>query len=444
MPRLLPRLLKWLEHNPPSQPDFRGPLAKRRRKIRSLWKPIPSPDELNKSFILNNRHESLLLEGDEVIVKQNALTRHKSLPPMVKLQKNQEDQTIGRDIPREMSELEKQWWSSPYLRMLSSPIRSCILSSRHLPTDFLIRLTAVRMPRKNATARITTMLVPNGILHPRFASRQQRVVYYVTCWKEALKETLSRGDYKKPIININVHRLLLDQISSQLRQRVLQELEMLALRLKAAPRTLCEDVVIRRLTRSEWTTMKTTGHVPWEGAVCVLIVPPVNKDPVTKERPQPNYEDVPPEVSEYNVETARPLPPLPPLSTLCPVQEPSYEDPLEFFQDIHLPHSRVPVYNGLTLFPSRPQRSALHKKLCEVLVIENRVRWKQKTLSDEGLRNEKPSHAFIVFSSKKTIARADSVPLAIALWRIRMWEGTGWGDCDWLTHRSPGNDPALK
>lgn len=114
MPRLLPRLLKWLERNPPSQPDFRGPLTKRRRKIQSLWRPIPSANEINRSFLYNDQHESLLLRGDGIVVKQNALRRHKSLPPVVRLDKNQEGRNIDHDSLREMSEQEKQWWSSPY------------------------------------------------------------------------------------------------------------------------------------------------------------------------------------------------------------------------------------------------------------------------------------------------------------------------------------------
>ena len=241
------------------------------------------------------------------------------------------------------------------------------------------------------------------------------------------------GTYKKPINSITVHSLLEQQISTQLRVRVLQELEMLALKLKAAPRGSCEDAVIRRLTRSEFNAMKSTGQVPWEGAACILIVPPVNKDPVTKQRPEPIYDDRPPEIPKVNDETTRPLPPLPPLSVLHPTQDPCYEEPLEFLRDVHLPQARVPVYTGLSLFPDRAQRSALHKRLCEALDVEGKVRWKRRKLGDEQRRDDKPSHAFVIFSSSKTVVRADTVPLAIALWRIGMWEGGGWGNCDWLT-----------
>ena len=38
----------------------------------------------------------------------------------------------------------------------------------------------------------------------------------------------------------------------------------------------------------------------------------------------------------------------------------------------------------------------------------------------------KASHAYVVFSDAQSVLRADTVPLAVALWRVRLWEGGGW------------------
>jgi len=44
--------------------------------------------------------------------------------------------------------------------------------------------------------------------------------------------------------------------------------------------------------------------------------------------------------------------------------------------------------------------------------------------------DQKASHAFLLSSDADTLMRVDTVPLAIALWRIRIWEGAGWEGSD--------------
>lgn len=243
--------------------------------------------------------------------------------------------------------------------------------------------------------------------------------------------------YKRIAMQLTTHSLLSKQISHQLRLRVLQEVDILAARLSAAPRTTADNPILRRLTRTEWSTLRSTGKIPWKDASCILIVPPVNKDPRTKQRPKPNFTDDPPEVSELRpTHTGKELPPLPPVSTLHPVDEVDYENIPEFLSDNYLPDARIPLYNGLSLMPSQSQRAALHEKLCKVLEIERRTLWKLGKSGKNAsthLRGDKPSHAFIVFSSAKTVERADTVPLSISLWRIRMWEGGGMGECNWIS-----------
>ena len=115
------------------------------------------------------------------------------------------------------------------------------------------------------------------------------------------------------------------------------------------------------------------------------------------------------------------------------------------FPDVVTP-MKVPLYNGVSLFPSRTQRVALHEWLCKLLMIERRARWRQhgpaSTSEPDNNRSvtQKPnrfaSPAFLLLSGAETVLRADTVPLAIALWRLRMWDEDGsWerGEGSWAT-----------
>jgi hypothetical protein len=120
----------------------------------------------------------------------------------------------------------------------------------------------------------------------------------------------------------------------------------------------------------------------------------------------------------------------------------------------------VPLYNGISLFPSRSQRATFHTLLSRLLKIEQQARWRGKSdlpgtatkdaerakaVEDghsgknvtagnspskkaKGDDKDKASHAFLLRSDQGTVCRADSVPLAIALWRLRMWESQGEGE----------------
>ncbi len=224
---------------------------------------------------------------------------------------------------------------------------------------------------------------------------------------------------------------------------MLQELEVLGQLLRRRSRNAEERPVLRRLTREEWKEISATGVIPYENAVAVLVVPPLNKDPNTKKRPEPPSSSNP--IVEEPLVTGRPLPPV---SVLHPASPELEIDDAESF----LPYARLPLYNGLALFPSRAQRAALHAALNQVLSVEHSARSReagrtgpsekdnaigntQKT--DKPARNnEKASHAYLLCSDADSLLRADSVPLAIALWRIRMWEGAGWGSQKgWILNR---------
>lgn len=233
-----------------------------------------------------------------------------------------------------------------------------------------------------------------------------------------------------------VHALLAVQIGHLLRTRVLQELDLLVARIRAVPSNLASNIILRQMSRAEWKTMKETGVIPWKGAVCVLVVPPLNKNPRTGERPKPHSSAGPPPEVEDPLAERKSLPPLPPLSTLY-CADPSTDNSRlesEGSKNDFLPQHLIPLYNGLALFPSATQRAALYEKLRWLRhSFSQGLEGRQKTQATPKGDERKTSHAFVLIASEETVKRADSVPLAIALWRVRMWEGGGWADdASWI------------
>ncbi len=230
-----------------------------------------------------------------------------------------------------------------------------------------------------------------------------------------------------------------DYISHLLRLRILQELELLAERLQARPQRAEEFPLLRRLTWNEFSAVRTGKPLEDPDAVAILVVPSLNRNPTTKTQPVSNTSPLPPKLPSMEVQPmARNGDPLP-LSTMCYAVSPK---DYEGSPDVITPTMKVPLYNGVTLFPSKPQRVALHERLCKVLMVERRARWRQResvSTSESGGRPATrrpvkiPSPAFLLRSGAETVLRADSVPLAIALWRLRMWEGDSWerGEGTW-------------
>ncbi|KAF8138616.1 hypothetical protein EV363DRAFT_1580372, partial [Boletus edulis] len=443
MPRLLPRLLKALQEAPLTSSNSKHvPRNVGARKRKSLYRPIPVP---LPSFHPAGRTRSILLEENPVTDKW-VFARHKRLPPRVRLGPRPVVHE-EHDVPREMSTQEREWWSSPYLRMLATPLRQCTLSKRYLPNDFLVRLAILRLPAAQS-AHSMEVLMPDGLEHPKYKRRKARVAVYVPCWKEAVETIKSPVSFPRHSANIFFSKHLCAHISYLLRLRVLQELEVLIEALKRIRgRTEfdadADATILRRLTRSEFKTLRETGVVPYPDGVAVLVVPPVNRDPITNLRPRPSQEpEIPSDESSAPINTLHKKP-LPPLSSLHYVSVPkdaseqgsdhSLEVPFSTF----LPNARVPLYNGLTMFPSAPHRAAFHKLLTELLDVERhfhgtRPTWEARTTSREEFKrakgDAKGSHAFLFMSNEQTVRRADTAALAIALWRLRMWEGNAFAD----------------
>jgi len=127
------------------------------------------------------------------------------------------------------------------------------------------------------------------------------------------------------------------------------------------------------------------------------------------------------------------------LSVLYPVASNSRPPVDDVLPDV-VGTARIPLYNGLTLFPRKTQRAALYAQLCRILTIAKRNR--QSMLStlpspshtDRGRArgDDRASHAFLLTSDKETTKSADVAAVAIGLWRVRMYEGASGDDRGWV------------
>ncbi|KAL4075977.1 hypothetical protein J3A83DRAFT_4125599 [Scleroderma citrinum] len=422
MPRLLPRLIETLKGAPlaelrPRPLDKGGHVTKRRT---SLYRPVPD----RPSFDAVGRTQSILLDDASPVTNSRVYVRHKTIPPRVHAATS--DASRDLDSPREMTAQEREWWSSPYLRMLSSPVRRCAVSRRDMPNDLLIRLIALQVPVPRG-AKSIRVWVPDGLQHPKFKRRKGQRAVYITCWQDMFSATNLNRVRSPRIPNAVFHKLLAMQTAHHLRVRIIQELQLLAKVLTRRPRSNGpESTILRRLTRAEFKQLRETGLVPHQDAVAVLVVPPVNRHPIAKERPVPSIQ---PEITEEQPDTPATLrrKPLPPLSTMHRTKLESPEQ-VEFSFASLVPNAQVPLYNGLSMFPAASQRAALHKSLCEVLEAERRSHSRSPSSSSRNTQGATPndnkgSHAFLLVSNERTVKRADSAALAIALWRLRMWKG---------------------
>jgi hypothetical protein len=314
--------------------------------------------------------------------------------------------------------------------MLGSRLREDKISGRDLPSDFLVRVAALRLPSPRTSARAEHVLVPDGLLHPRFARPRSGLGAHLLCRKDGIDRAAARPSFYRLVPHLRPHPRLAAQIGHALRLRVLQELDVLAGALAHRAAGAHDAPLLRRLTRAEFAALRAGVALPDAGAAAVLVVPPVNRDPATKTRPAPpSLLDAQPLAPEP--ERAPPKRPHLALSVLHDVGAggPPTPDGAEgdWIKGFSPPSTaRVPLYNGAALFPHRAQRTALHAALCVLLKLEARARWRAPLAGPRPQTPEKASHAFLLRADAETVRRADSVPLAIALWRLRMWEGDAW------------------
>lgn len=295
--------------------------------------------------------------------------------------------------------------------------------------DFLLRFSAATIDADTATLDLPkkispTFLLPDGLLHPRFQALSGGSGWYILCWKDAVEEFGSRGTLLLPVPRLitllilkfpigqhkrvhptaHFHSLLASQITDHLRLRVLQEMELLGNRIEALPRNV-QSTHVRRLSLDEWMDMKEGRWVPESSTLAVLVVPKVRPPrEMMSDDPGSNMSKSPKEVH--------------PLCNLYQSAAPPPNAPL------------LPIYSGYALFPNRDQRTACRQALSRLITIERKRRWRGRVFpsapKDGGGGRARASDAFLFKADLGTASRVDVVPLVIALWRLRLWEGEGW------------------
>ncbi|TFK43374.1 hypothetical protein BDQ12DRAFT_674864 [Crucibulum laeve] len=442
MPRILPRLINVInkEANEPKHYPFRL-----RPRPKSLHKPVPS----RPSFVPADHLRSILLESENPVTISNKYVQHKSLPPRPILPTRAAVRKDEYDQPRAMSDEERSWWSSPYLRMLASPIRQCIATGRYLPTDFLIRLGPMRLPLppgSDPSAMPKTTLIPDGLQHVKFTSRKARRAVYVMCLREALPYMINQKKDKRAAHFMTTHPRLAEHAGHLLRLRVLQDLEVhgdqLGYALHATKKDAKYQPTVRRMTRQERATFQETGLIPFENAIAVIVAPPPANDPMAGTPPQPDMSALPPPPGS---ERPSPLPELP--LTTFHATSPTTNTPCKPSLPDILPAAKVPLYNGESMFPNLGQRAALHAHLTRILGIESQRRKLYGKVhlfpvaedNLDSLNGNDESDAFLLCSGDATAKYGDVTAVAISLWRVRMFEGGGWDQKpDWVLNPGQG------
>ncbi|KIK65415.1 hypothetical protein GYMLUDRAFT_219430 [Collybiopsis luxurians FD-317 M1] len=431
MPRLIPRLIRRLEASPTTTSFDPFTLDNIRFRGKSLRKPLPAVP----SFHPSQYTQSLLLSPNNPVTSSRNYIRHKSLPPRVNLPRHAKPRKNTYDRPRTMTEEERRWWASPYLRMLSTPIRSCMQTERVLPSAFLIRLGIFQAPSDkelgpfSLNATPPAVLMPDGLEHPKFRGRKSGKAGYFLCWKDLIEPMNESGTFKRTTWNIRIPSSLQAQIRHLLRLRVLQELRLVVDALRYRPLSLANNTLVRKLTRTEWKNFKSSGVIPVKNAMAVIVVPPLNRNPETKERPKGSMSPFPPPQDLAASPPQFKHAPLP-MCTLHPTSDHEEELP----KDVHLSQSRVPFYNGVYLFPNPEQRAMLRSLLNRILAISRRQNLKKSNSAipggedDDSEVDKHASHAYVLMSDERTALTADMAGVGVALWRIPMFEGMGWED----------------
>lgn len=269
--------------------------------------------------------------------------------------------------------------------------------------------------------------MPDGLEHSKFATRRSGRSTYILCWKRVF-DNLDPNMFRRVTANPHLHSLVVKQISHLLRVRILQELQLLAEQMQHWSTRLPVPPILRRLTREEFKDVKNTGTIPYPNAVALLVVPPLKPDPQSKKKVEASMSALPlTEEAEKIPPGVQDRPSLP-LSTLYPLSSHAITAS-DLSQQLSSP--QVPFYNGVSLFPARPQRASLHALLLRILTIERQARVRANANSSTGTTNakgdQKGSHAFLLCSDEETIKRGDTAAVAVALWRLRMFEeGTDW------------------
>ncbi|KAF8709650.1 hypothetical protein RHS03_03202, partial [Rhizoctonia solani] len=355
--------------------------------------PVSQTQRFSPAF--RGRKTSVILDNDQsnnVIVNPKLLKMHKNALPSASTN------VSGRQA---MTDQEFAWHSDPFreLRMLSSPLRACTLTKRYAPTDHLIRMTATlfAQPGESISSSTPAYIMPSNLHHPRYAPHPRGQGTYIPCSKKAIPLLAGKGRHRGLFPGAEVHPLLEDQITSGLQARCVEEAELVANSLRTTARYKPGEpaaFTVRRLTEVEYELVQNQSRIQDPKVMAVLVVPKVEDDSGTNAKATQKSQFLA-RGDHFTLGTK--APPIP----------------------------RIPIYWTSSLFQDPASRTALRKALDSALDSERtaiQTARKSQPKAEELYKapyEPKSRVAYAICASR----RVDAVPLAIAFWRLRLWEG---------------------
>ncbi|KAI0720261.1 hypothetical protein C8T65DRAFT_568193 [Cerioporus squamosus] len=199
MPRLIPRLLRTLEHArtlPPRPPRTSAP--RRRGKDTTIARVFTRPEEVD--ITPTGRRQSILLDRKSVrLIYRHARYQREKAPapqltvsPTIWAAKQRRGRAPLGITPREMTKEERHFWANPYLRVLGSPLRKCLVSEFLLPRDLLIGMAPMRLPDQSHKAAF----LPASLSHPRSRAQTGGKLRYFLCWKPVVEHLKKTGVFR--------------------------------------------------------------------------------------------------------------------------------------------------------------------------------------------------------------------------------------------------------
>lgn len=269
----------------------------------------------------------------------------------------------------------------------------------------MIRMTATLLPQPAAPISNSTpaYLVPSDLHHPRYAQRPEGMGAYIPCSKSAIQLLSGKGRHKSLFPGAEIHGLLEEQIESGLQARCVEEAQLLGTHLRTTARYKPGEpaaFTIRRLTVTEYEAALKESIIHDSNAIAIVVAP--KDDQVLGIGAEMSLQ------SQFLLRG--------PLPSTSVGAEPS----------IMLPAPRVPIFEVTSMFKHPGNRASLRKALDLGLSAERNalrsVRRFQPAKIQKGLGAPYEPKAHDVYALCAS-RRADAVPLVIAFWRLRMWEG---------------------
>jgi hypothetical protein len=203
---------------------------------------------------------------------------------------------------------------------------------------------------------------------------------------------MPKGKHAMAIPQLVSHSLLIEQVEDMLQRRLIQEIDIIFTRL-AHSRHIVGDpeaMILRRMSQEELDTVEQIGAIGLKGVSAIII-----------------GNDLSSQLSTSNAFKA-----------------------FRMIRDTSVAGGSrlVPLYNT-GAFLSSDNLARANILLRGILRTEANVQSELPAI--QVSEDDRTQNAYLLFSTPETIVRADTVPVLIALWRLRLWAGQGWEDGLW-------------